>query len=170
MVFLGCVHYVYCITCECESGIFCEWTWSMGQLWLWLCSVLATFGCGCILNKPTDALTVHVYYCVGVSIDLSCLGQCLLALHWYVGIENPANGVVILMPEKKSNVWECMVKEPFEYASIHWNGILPSIHPHPTQPPLTHVPTHIYWHNTQLCVFFTKTEKLGYKKQQQNKN
>ena len=114
MVFLGCVHYVYCITCDCESCIFCEWTWSMGQLWLWLYSVLATFGCGCILNKPTDALAILVCYCVGVSIIIFvmlgsmpwlCTGCENRNSSWvpnrHVGIGDPANGVVILLPEKK---------------------------------------------------------------------
>ena len=164
MVFWGCVHYVYCITCDCESCIFREWTWSMGQLWLWLYSVLATFGCGCILNKPTDALTMLVYYCVDVSIIIFVMlgsmptGFALVVKtetlpgvpNRHVGIGNPANGVVILMPEKKRKekkklLWECMVEEPFGYAIIHWNSNHQPTHPHPTQP-LTHVPTHIYWY------------------------
>ena len=87
----------------------------MGQLWLWLYSVLATFGCGCILNKPTDALTMLVYYCVDVSIIIFVMlgsmptGFALVVKtetlpgvpNRHVGIGNPANGVVILMPEKK---------------------------------------------------------------------
>ena len=87
----------------------------MGQLWLWLYSVLATFGCGCILNKPTDELIMLVYYCVDVSIIIFVMlgsmptGFVLVVKNEtlpgvpnrHVGIGNPANEVVILMPEKK---------------------------------------------------------------------